>query len=178
LLLYDITSTYFEGLCESNPQARRGYSRDSRPDCVQVCIALVVTPEGLPLAYEVFDGNRADVTTVEEIVSVMREKYGQQRRTWVMDRGMVSEENIDMLRQCGASWLVGTPKSMLKHFERQLLDERDWSKIEPGVEVKLCAASDGSRETFVLCRSPLRKEKEKAMRLRQVGRLEKEFAKM
>jgi hypothetical protein len=91
LLLYDITSTYFEGLGAGNAQARRGYSRDSRPDCLQVCIALVATPEGLPLAYEVFDGNRTDVTTVEEIVETMRAKYGQERRTWVMDRGMVSE---------------------------------------------------------------------------------------
>jgi transposase len=171
ILLYDITSTYFEGLCESNPQARRGYSRDKRPDCLQVCIALVVTPEGLPLSYEVFDGNRTDVTTVEEIVETMREKYGHERRVWVMDRGMVSEENIEMLRDLGASWLVGTPKAMLKDFERQLLDERDWSKIEAGVQVKLCAAPDGSREVFVLCRSPLRAEKEKAMRSRQVEKL-------
>ena len=178
LLLYDITSTYFEGQCEANPQARRGYSRDSRPDCKQVCIALVVTPEGLPLTYEVFDGNRTDVTTVEEIVETMRAKYGHERRMWVMDRGMVSEANLDMLREAGASWLVGTPKSMLKNFERQLLDESDWSKIETGVEVKLCAAPEGSQETFVLCRSPLRAEKEKAMRSRQVEKLEKELSKM
>ena len=178
LLLYDITSTYFEGQCEANEQAKRGYSRDSRPDCKQVCIALVVTPEGLPLTYEVFDGNRTDVTTVEEIVETMRAKYGHERRTWVMDRGMVSEKNLDMLREAKASWLVGTPKSMLKNFERQLFDESDWSQIETGVEVKLCAAPEGSQETFVLCRSPLRAEKEKAMRSRQVEKLEKELAKM
>jgi transposase len=177
-LLYDITSTYFEGQCRANPQARRGYSRDSRPDCKQVCIALVVTPEGLPLNYEVFEGNRADVTTVEEIVETMREKYGQERRTWVMDRGMVSEVNIDMLRESGASWLVGTPKSMLKNFERAMLEESDWSRIEPGVEVKLCAAPDGSSETFVLCRSPLRAEKEKAIRSRQVEKLQTALEKM
>jgi transposase len=178
LLLYDITSTYFEGQCEANPQARRGYSRDSRPDCLQVCIALVVTPEGLPLSYEVFDGNRTDVTTVEDIIKTMREKYGQERRTWVMDRGMVSEKNLEELRKWGASYLVGTPKSMLKQFERSLLEEERWSKIEPSVEVKLCPAPEGSQETFVLCRSPLRKEKEKAMRLRQVEKLEKELAKI
>jgi transposase len=178
LLLYDITSTYFEGTGQDNPQAKRGYSRDSRPDCVQVCIALVVTPEGLPLAYEVFDGNRADVTTVEEIIEVMREKYGQERRTWVMDRGMVSEENLEELRAAGASWLVGTPKSMLKNFERRLLEATDWEQIESGVEVKLCAGPEGSRETFVLCRSPLRKEKEKAMRQRQVEKLEAALAKL
>ena len=108
----------------------------------------------------------------------MRAKYGHERRMWVMDRGMVSEANLDMLREAGASWLVGTPKSMLKNFERQLLDESDWSKIETGVEVKLCAAPEGSQETFVLCRSPLRAEKEKAMRSRQVEKLEKELSKM
>ena len=160
ILLYDITSTYFEGAGAANPQAQRGCSRDSPPDCVQVCIGLVVTPEGLPLAYEVFDGNRTDVTTVEEIVETMREKYGHERRVWVMDRGMVSEDNLDELRQCGASYLVATPKSMLKKFERQLLDD-DWQHIEPGIEVKICKAPAGSQETFVLCRSPQRREKER-----------------
>ena len=90
---------------------------------MQVCIALVVTPQGLPLAYEVFDGNRADVTTVEQIVEVMQTKYGQARRTWVMDRGMLSEENLQMLRACGASYLVGPPKSMLKKFEHHLVEQ-------------------------------------------------------
>ena len=180
LLLYDITSTYFEGQGKANAQAKRGYSRDSRPDCVQVCIALVVTPEGLPLAYEVFDGNRTDVTTVEEIIEVMRAKYGQARRTWVMDRGMVSDENLETLRQAGASYLVGTPKTMLKQFERQLLDESDWSAVDAGgtVEVKLCAAPDGTEETFVLCRSPLRKEKEQAMRERRARGLVRDLEKL
>jgi len=172
ILLYDITSTYFEGQCAGNPQARRGYSRDSRPDCVQVCIGLVVTPEGLPLAYEVFDGNRADVTTVDEIVEVMRKKYGHERRVWVMDRGMVSEDNLGNLRKAKAFYLVATPKAMLRQFERALLDEADWEKIEPGVEVKICAAPQGTSETFVLCRSPRRSEKEKAMRQRQVKGLQ------
>ena len=177
LLLYDVTSTYFEGEAKGNPQAKRGYSRDGRPDCAQVCIGLVVTPEGLPLAYEVFDGNRADVTTVEEIVEVMRERYGQERRTWVMDRGMVSEENLEQLRECNARYLVGTPKSMLKAFEQRLL-EQDWEHVEPGVEVKLCAAPDGTDETFVLCRSPGRIEKEKAIRERQFARIEEALAKL
>lgn len=171
ILLYDITSTYFEGQAKGNPQAQRGYSRDSRPDCVQVCIALVVTPEGLPLAYEVFDGNRTDVTTVEEIVAMMREKYGHERRTWVMDRGMVSEDNLDMLREAKANYLVGTPKSLLKHFERDLL-EQDWERVEPDVEVKLRAAPNGENETFVLCRSRGRIEKERAMREKQREKLE------
>lgn len=172
ILLYDITSTYFEGASGANPQAMRGYSRDKRSDCVQVCIGLVVTPEGLPLAYEVFDGNRTDVTTVEEIVETLRTKYGQERRTWVMDRGMVSEDNLDALRACGASYLVGTPKSMLRQFEREMLEE-DWECVEGEVEVKICRAPDGTDETFVLCRSPLRKEKEKAMRQRQIDGIEK-----
>lgn len=178
LLLYDITSTYFEGAGALNPQARRGYSRDSRPDCVQVCIALVVTPEGLPLAYEVFDGNRADVTTVKEIVEVMRVKYGHERRTWVMDRGMVSEDNLEELRRAGASYLVGTPKSMLKRFERELLLEDDWERIEPGLEVKIARGPQDLHETFVLCRSPDRREKERAMRQRQIKGLEEGLARL
>jgi transposase len=171
LLLYDITSTYFEGRMEGNPQAKRGYSRDGRPDCVQVCIALVVTPEGLPLAYEVFDGNRTDVTTVDEIVTSMRDKYGHERRTWVMDRGMVSEDNLELLRESGAKYLVGTPKSLLKDFEQHLL-EKDWETVEPGVEVKLCSAPNGGQETFVLCRSAGRTDKERAIREKQRERLD------
>ncbi len=177
ILLYDITSTYFEGEAKGNPQAKRGYSRDGRPDCVQVCIALVVTPEGLPLAYEVFDGNRTDVTTVEEIVETMREKYGHERRTWVMDRGMVCEENLELLRETEAYYLVGTPKSQLKHFERDLL-EQDWERVEPDVEVKLRAAPDGANETFVLCRSRGRIEKERAMREKQRVKLEAALKKL
>lgn len=176
-LLYDITSTFFEGGGSRNGQARRGYSRDSRPDCLQVCIGLVATPEGLPLAYEVFDGNRSDVTTVDEIVEKMREKYGLARRVWVMDRGMVSEDNLEDLREAGASYLVVTPKSMLKQFERDLLEEK-WDAVESGVEVKICQAPQGGRETFVLCRSAGRREKEKAMRQRQIDGLEKELTKM
>jgi len=178
ILLYDITSTYFEGLMALNRQARRGYSRDGRPDCLQVCIGLIVTPEGLPIAYEVFDGNRGDSTTVEEIVERLRTKYGHERRVWVMDRGMVSEEILEQLRQWKASYLVGTPKSMLKSFERELLDESDWARIVNGVEVKLCRAPDGREETFVLCRAPGRREKERAMRERQVQNLETALRKL
>jgi transposase len=177
-LLYDITSTYFEGQMASNPQAKRGYSRDQRSDCVQLCIGLIVTPEGLPVAYEVFDGNRGDVTTMEEVVEKLRLKYGHERRIWVMDRGMVSEENLEQLRQWNALYLVGTPKSMLKSFERQLLDEQDWTRIENGVEVKLCRAPDGTTETFVLCRAPGRREKERAMRQRQLDGMERELNKL
>ena len=170
-LLYDVTSTYFEGMAARNGQAKRGYSRDSRPDCVQVCIGLVVTPEGFPIAYEVFDGNRNDVTTVEEIVETMEKKYGQAGRVWVMDRGMVSEENLEMLREIGAEYLVGAPRSMLKKFEKDLL-EKNWTEIQPGLEVKACRCPDGSRETYILCRSPKRREKEKAMRGRHIQGIE------
>ena len=176
LLLYDITSTYFEGQATGNPQARHGYSRDGRPDCVQVCIALVVTPEGLPMAYEVFDGNRTDVTTVAEIVEMMRKKYGQEQRTWVMDRGMVSEKNLEFMRASGAGYLVGTPKSLLKKYEQHLLDQ-DWEEVQAGVEVKLCPTPEGT-ETFVLCRSLGRKEKENAILHRFVARLEEKLVKL
>jgi transposase len=171
-LLYDVTSTFFEGQALGNPQAARGYSRDSRPDCKQVCIGLVVSPEGLPLAYEVFAGNRADVTTVEDIVRIMEEKYGKAKRIWVMDRGMVSEENIEFLRQRNAQYIVGTPKAKLRQFEAALLEEKDWKQVRAGVEVKLLPHPDGKgREQFVLCRSQARREKEKAMLARQEERL-------
>ncbi len=172
ILLYDITSTYFEGEMDENPMAKRGYSRDSRPDCVQVCIGLVVTPEGFPLTYEIFDGNRLDVTTVEDMIQIMREKYGHERRIWVMDRGMVSEDNLEELREIGASYLVGTRKAVLKKFEKDLLDRSGWTQVKPDVEVKLCKAPDDSTETFVLCRSKGRSEKEKAMRERQIKGIE------
>ena len=120
-LFYDITSTYFEGAMEGNSQAKRGYSRDGRPDCVQVTIGLVASKEGLPLAFEVFDGNRTDVTTVEEMVLMMEKKYGTAERVWVMDRGMVSEKNLAFMRTRGARYLVGTPKALLRKFERELL---------------------------------------------------------
>jgi transposase len=163
-LLYDVTSTYFEGLAPRNHKAARGYSRDHRPDCKQVNIGLVVAPEDLPIAYEVFAGNRADVTTVQEMVQVMEEKYGKARRIWVLDRGMISEENIDFLRARQARYLVGTPKSQLKRFEAQLLDKSNWAEVQEGVEVKLVAHPDGGAdEQYVLCRSIARREKEAAM---------------
>lgn len=170
-LLYDITSTYFEGQCMRNGQAQRGYSRDNRADCKQVCIGLVVSPEGLPLAYEVFDGNRADVTTVEEIVERMEKHYGAAERIWVMDRGMVSEDNLDYLRDKGALYIVGTPKSQLKHFQRDLLEEDNWSRVHD-VQVKLVKHPDerGS-EQYVLCRSVARANKEHAMLEKQCARL-------
>ncbi len=176
LVLYDVTSTYFEGLMEANPQAKRGHSRDKRPDCLQVCIALLVTREGLPIGYEVFAGNRNDMTTLEEIVEGMERKHGAIGRVWVVDRGIASEKNLEFLRRRGASYVVGTPKSALKGFERQLV-EGGWAEVEPGVEVKACPGPDGV-ETFVLCRSGERREKEKAMHERFGSRIQKALEKL
>src|SRR3989442_13682354 len=152
LLLYDVTSTYFEGLAEANPLAQRGHSRDHRRDCKQVCIALVVTREGLPLGYEGFAGNRTDVTTVEEIVEAMEARYGLAQRIWVMDRGMTSEDNLDWLRETGRRYLVGTPKSELRKWARAIAEARDWQAVRDGIEAKQCVGPDGV-ETFVVIRS-------------------------
>ena len=171
LLLYDVTSTYFEGQARRNPLAQRGYSRDHRPDCKQVCIALVVTREGMPLGYEVFPGNRTDVTTVEEIVETMEARYGMADRVWVMDRGMMSAENVEWLQETGRRYLIGTPRSELKRWSREIADARDWRKVRDGVEAKLCRGPEGV-ETFLLCRSADRREKEKAMHERFAKRIE------
>jgi transposase len=176
LLLYDVTSTYFEGECKANPLARRGYSRDSRPDCPQVCIGLVVTTDGIPLGYEVFAGSRNDATTVEEIVGAMERKYGRANRVWVMDRGMVSEANLKFLRSRDGHYIVGTPKAMLRQFEQHLVDQ-DWEEVQEGVAVKLVPGPEGD-ETFILARSVDRREKEKAMHQRFVERLEAALCKM
>lgn len=178
-LLYDVTSTYFEGQVERNPQAARGYSRDKRSDCKQVCIGLVCTPEGLPLNFEVFAGNRTDVTTVQEVVKKMEERFGQAERVWVMDRGMVSEANIDFLRRRGARYIVGTPKSQLRAYHTQLAEIENWVEVESGVEACLVDHPDGEgNERFVLCRSGARAEKERAMLDKQMERLTEELAKM
>ncbi len=177
LLLYDVTSTYFEGQANANPLANRGYSRDHRPDCKQVCIGLVVTRCGLPLGYEVFAGNRHDSTTLKEIVETMEARYGQAQRIWALDRGMVSEVNLDFLKAGGRQYIVGTPKSQLKRFEQQLLTQ-DWRAVRDGLEVKLCACPDGGTETYILCRSRDRREKEQAMHARFERRIEEELAKI
>ena len=171
LLLYDVTSTYFEGEAKGNSQAQRGYSRDHRSDCKQVCIGLVVTQSGLPVAYEVFDGNRSDVTTVEEIVESMETKYGKAHRIWVLDRGMVNPENLEFIQERKGRYIVGTPKNMLKQYEQALLNKDDWTEVQDGLEVKTCASPEG-QETFVLCRSQARREKEKAMHERFEKRIE------
>ena len=171
LLLYDMTSTFFEGKAASNPLAQRGYSRDQRPDCKQVCLALVVSRCGMPLGYEVFAGNTADVTTVETIVTTMESRYGRSQRVWVMDRGMVSEENLKFLRDGERRYILGTPKSLLKTWEAELL-KSDWRTIQAGVEVKICPAPDGGQETFLLCRSRDRAEKDLAIVRRFEQRIE------
>ena len=172
LLLYDVTSTYFEGLAARNELAQRGYSRDHRPDCKQVCLALVVTREGMPLGYEVFAGNRVDVTTVQEIVGTMETRYGSAQRIWVMDRGMTSAKNLAWLKQTGRRYLIGTSRSEIKQWSRQLATARDWHEVRDGVEAKLCAGPGGS-EAFLLCRSVERREKEKAMHARFSARIER-----
>ena len=175
LLLYDVTSTYFEGAASSNPQAQRGHSRDHRPDCKQVCIALVVTREGIPLAYEVFDGNRTDVTTVQEIVSTIEARFGAANRIWVMDRGMASAENLEWLNAGGRRYLIGTHKSELRRFEAKIVEEKDWRRIREDVEVKLVNGPEGE-ETFVLCRSETRKLKDRAIVERFASRLRESLA--
>ena len=139
LLLYDVTSTYFEGQAKQIPLAQRGYSRDRRPDCKQVNIALVVSREGVPLGYQLFAGNRNDVTTLEEIVERIERLYGKANRIWVMDRGMISEENVRYLKEAGRRYIVGTPKGMLRRFERELLAQ-DWHQVHAGLEVRFCPA--------------------------------------
>jgi transposase len=175
LLLYDVTSTYFEGQAERNPLAQRGHSRDHRPDCKQVCIAMVVTREGMPLGYEVFAGNRTDVTTVEEIVEAMEKRYGIAQRVWVMDRGMSSADNVAWLQETGRRYLIGAPKSELKKWSREIADGNNWQRVRDGVEAKLCRGPDG-KETFLLCRSADRREKERAMHERFSKRIEERLA--
>jgi len=176
LLLYDVTSTYFEGMADANEQAQRGYSRDHRPDCKQVCIALVVSREGMPLGYEVFAGNRADVTTLPNIVEKIEAQYGSAGRIWVVDRGMVSEENLEYLRSGDRRYIVGTPRGQLKRFEQELL-KSDWQQVREGLEVKLCPSPDG-KESFILCRSSARAIKEKQIHERFEKRIEKGLAKL
>lgn len=164
VLLYDLTSTYVEGAAEKNPMVRRGYSRDHRPDCEQLVLALIVNNEGFPFSYETFDGNRTDVSTMETILRMVERKYGKARRIWVFDRGIVSEDNLAAIRKRGGQYLTGTPRSQMKQFEAELLKE-DWTRVRPEVEVKKVAIPQGE-ETYILCRTSGRKEKEKAIRNR------------
>jgi transposase len=171
VLLYDLTSTYVEGAAEANPMMRRGYSRDHRPDCEQLVLALIVNNEGFPFSYEIFDGNRADVSTMEAILRTVERKHGKARRVWVFDRGIVSEQNLASIRKRGGQYLVGTPRSRMKEFESELLKD-DFEQVRPEVEVKQIAAA-GGEETYILCRTSGRREKEKAIRSRFAEKIEK-----
>jgi len=162
VLLYDVTSTYFEGQAEGNPQAKRGYSRDHRPDCKQVCIALVVTFDGFPLGYEVFAGNTHDSRTLQTIVATMEARHGVVGRVWITDRGMASTKNLAWLRQTGRRYIIGAPKSELKKFVSELAHPDGWRTVHEGVEVKLTSHPE-TKETVILCRSADRRSKEQAM---------------
>lgn len=169
VLLYDLTSTYVEGEAELNPKAKRGYSRDGRPDCKQVVVALVITPEGFPLAYEVMDGNTSDKTTLRGFLKKIEDLYGQARRVWLMDRGIPTEAVLAEMRTSGREmfYLVGTPRGRVAKYEKQWL-ELPWRKVRDSVEVKLFS-QDG--ELYVLAKSEGRQAKEIAMRRKKLARL-------
>ena len=169
VLLYDLTSTYVEGAAELNPKAKHGYSRDGRPDCKQVVVALVVTPDGFPLAYEVMDGNTSDKTTLRGFLKKIEDLYGQARRVWLMDRGIPTEEVLAEMRTCGREmfYLVGTPRGRVAQYEKQWLD-LPWHKVRDSVEVKLFS-QDG--ELYVLAKSEGRQAKEIAIRRKKLARL-------
>jgi transposase len=169
VLLYDLTSTYFEGQMEQNPKAKRGYSRDHRPDCLQLVIALVVTPDGFPLAYEVMNGNTSDRTTLRGFLKQIEDTYGKAQRVWVMDRGIPSEAMLQEMRepQRQTFYLVGTPKSRIQQHEQKWLD-LPWQKVRDAVEVKLY---EHEGELYVLAKSQGRQAKEMAMRRKRLARL-------
>jgi transposase len=177
LLLYDVTSTYFEGDAAANPLAKRGYSRDHRPDCKQVNIALVVTREGMPLGYELFAGNRADVTTVKEIVESMERRYGLASRIWVMDRGMASAENLRWLKASGRRYLIGTTRAVLRQFIPELTSAAGWQSVGEAVEAKLVAGAAGE-DSYLLCRSTQRRAKEQGMHQRFAERIDQGLARL
>lgn len=169
VLLYDLTSTYFEGEMEKNPKAQRGYSRDGRPDCLQVVIALVITTDGFPLAYEVMNGNTSDRTTLRQFLTHMETTYGKARRVWVMDRGIPTEEILSEMRsgERETFYLVGTPKSKISQHEQQWLN-LPWTKVRESVDVKLYTHEN---ELYVLAKSTGRQQKEIAMRRKRLVRL-------
>ena len=170
VLLYDLTSTYMEGEAELNPKAKRGYSRDGRPDCKQVVVVLaIITPDGFPLAYEVMDGNTSDKTTLRGFLQKIEDLYGQARRVWLMDRGIPTEAVLAEMRvsQRAMFYLVGTPRGRVKQYEKQWLD-LPWHKVRDSVEVKLFG-QDG--EVYVLAKSEGRQAKEIAIRRKKLARL-------
>ena len=176
VLLYDLKSSYVEGAAPKNPMMRRGYSRDHRPDCLQVVLAVIVNVDGFPLSYETFDGNRADVTTLETVMRMVERTYSRARRVWVFDRGIVSEANLAAIRRRGGQYLVGTRRSQLRTVERELL-AGPWTQVRPDVEAQLVPVPGGT-ETYVLCRSTARREKELAIRRRFSTRLEERLQRL
>ena len=168
VLLYDLTSTYFETDTERGPEDLRqyGYSRDKRGDCRQVVIALIVTPEGFPLSYEVLAGNTADSTTLSDFLDRVEKRYGKANRIWVMDRGIPTEESLAKMRRIGASYLVGTPKGRLSKLEQGFLGQ-PWAKVRDGVQVKRLATEE---DIYVLAQSDARIDKERGMRRRRLRR--------
>ena len=169
VLLYDLTSTYFECDPPGSGKRRFGYSRDKRPDCVQVIIALVVTPEGLPLAYEVMAGNTSEKTTLKAFLEKIEQQYGRAKRTWVMDRGIPTEEVLKEMREAASpvAYLVGTPRGRLSKLEKEFLP-RPWAKVKESVEVTLLGREG---EVYILARSAGRRQKEGAIRRRRLKRL-------
>ena len=174
VLLYDLTSTYFEGSCQQIPKAKHGYSRDGRPDCRQVVIALVVTADGLPLAYEVLAGNTLDHSTLKGFLQKIQTLYGKARRVWIMDRGIPTKATLAQMRQEKIGYLVGTPRHLLKAMEKDLLD-KPWEEVHAGVRVKLLEQDE---ELFVLAHSQDRRQKEQAMRRRRLKALLKGLNRM
>ena len=164
-LLYAVTSPYYAGLAAGHALAQRGYRRAHRPDCQPVCIALVVTRDGMPLGDELFAGNRDDVTPVEEVVEQRAKRFGLAQRIGVMERGMTSAEHLAWLQNSGRRYLSGTPGSELGKWARELADTNDGQSVREGVEAQLCVGSDG-QETLVLCRSVEPREQEPAMHAR------------
>ena len=169
VLLYDLTSTYFEGEMEQNPKAKYGHSRDKRSDCLQVVIALVITTDGFPLAYEVMDGNTSDRTTLRGLLDKIEKTYGKAKRMWVMDRGIPSEEILQEMREPAREiyYLVGTPRGKIKQYAKKWLD-LPWQQVRESVDVKLFE-QDG--ELYVLAKSEGRRAKETAMRRKRLARL-------
>ena len=168
VLLYDLTSTYFETDVERGPDDLRqfGYSRDKRSDCRQVVIALIVTPEGFPLSYEVLAGNTADSTTLSDFLDRIEQRYGKAKRIWVMDRGIPTEDSLDKMRRIGASYLVGTPKGRLSKLEQDFLTQ-PWAQVREGVQVKRLATQE---DVYVLAQSDSRIDKERGMRRKRLRR--------
>src|SRR6202171_1843620 len=169
VLLYDLTSTYFEGETEDNPKAKRGYSRDGRPDCLQLVIALVITTDGFPLAYEVMDGNTSDRTTLRGFLDKIQTTYGKAKRMWVMDPGVPPQKILQEMRDPEREifYLVGTPKGKIQQYEKKWLD-LPWQQVRESVEVKLF---EHEGELYVLAKSEGRRAKENAIRRKRLVRL-------